>query len=326
MEKEINISWISILRIVVVGVGIYLVWQLQGIFLTILLSLMISSALYPLLETLNRKFSLALSSIFIIALLFIPLIAILTFIIPSFFTEVPKLIGTINEIIKSSKLLPPELKTINLTQYTQNFGDYLLHSTSKVTEFLTAYVTVVFLTVYIMLDYKRLRALGISLLPVHKRKKVENFLSKIITINGSYIRGNLIISLVCATVITTGLMVLRVPHAISLGIFAGIVDLLPLIGAVTGAVPAIIIGFAISPLTGILVTLLFIIYQQAENNILSPHIYNKILDLSPAVSFVSVLIGGALYGAMGAFIALPIAASAPTVLQFIASEINKQSR
>lgn len=324
MRNEVNISWESILKIVVVVVSIYIIWQLQGIILTLLLSMMLSAALYPLAKYLNRKFSMAFSSVLVIILLFIPMIAIFSFIIPTFVQEFPKIVSILNSIIHSSTILPAELRKIDFTQYTSDFGNYVLHSTSRVTGFITTYVTIIFLTLYMMIDFKRLEQLGLDLIPKNKRAKVTLLIGKIITINGNYIRGNLIISLVCTAVITIGLLLLQVPHAISLGIFAGILDLLPLIGAVTGAIPAIIIGFGISPLTGILVTILFIVYQQAENNILSPHIYNKILDLSPAVSFIAVLIGGALFGAMGAFIALPMAASIPTAVKFIAGEINSR--
>jgi predicted PurR-regulated permease PerM len=258
----------------------------------------------------------------VILLLFVPLIVILSFVVPSFISELPKLIGQLNTIIKTSHVLPEQFKSIDFTQYQQGITDYILHSTQKVTSYFITYITIIFLTIYIMIDFERLKALGLELAPAEKRKKIEKFMDEIIAINGHYIRGNILISIVCTSVITLGLVMLRIPNAVSLGIFAGIMDLLPLIGAVTGAVPAIVIGFAISPLTGILVTLLFIVYQQFENNILLPHIYHRVLNLSPAISFVAVLIGGALFGATGAFLALPIAASIPSIINFISSEMR----
>src|SRR4029079_6425397 len=131
-----------------------------------------------------------------------------------------------------------------------------------------------------------------------------------------YIRGNLLISLICGLIISTGLLIIGIPYAIVLGIFAGIVDLLPLIGAVIGMTPAVILAFSISPTTGILVLTLFLLYQQFENNVLAPTIYNKVLALSPTLSFLAVIIGGSLFGIIGAFIALPIAASLPTIISF----------
>ena len=110
-----------------------------------------------------------------------------------------------------------------------------------------------------------------------------------------------------------------IPYALPLAIFAGILDLLPLIGSTIGAVPAVIIGFTISPLTGLLVLILFIAYQMFENNILAPLVYKKVLNLIPFLSFVVVIIGSILFGVAGAFLALPIAAGIPTILKYLKS-------
>jgi len=93
-----------------------------------------------------------------------------------------------------------------------------------------------------------------------------------------------------------------------------------LIGALIGTVPAVILAFSISPITGVLVLALFMIYQQFENNVLAPNIYNKVLAISPTLSFLAVLVGGSLFGIIGAFISLPIAASIPTVISFLVKE------
>jgi len=138
-------------------------------------------------------------------------------------------------------------------------------------------------------------------------------------INGQYIRGNLLISLICGIIIFFGLLILHVPFAASLALFAAITDLLPLIGGIVGAAPAVIIGFAVSPVIGLLVLALFLIYQMIENNILSPNVYNQALDISPALSFIAVIVGASLFGMLGAFIALPVAASIPTIIKYLKS-------
>ncbi len=167
-----------------------------------------------------------------------------------------------------------------------------------------------------LIDSRRLSRIFLNIIPAERRDDFLSLLRELYVINGHYIRGNLLISIICGTIVTTGLLILNVPYAIPLGILAGILDLLPLIGAVTGAVPALIIAFAVNPTTGFLVLGLFILYQQFENNILAPSIYNRVLDLSPSLSLLSVIIGATLFGMTGAFVALPFAASVPTILKF----------
>ena len=160
-------------------------------------------------------------------------------------------------------------------------------------------------------------ALFLELFPDQEKKKVQGMLTEIAQVNGQYIRGNIIISIICMVVTFAGLVALNIPYALPLAIFAGILDLLPLVGASIGAIPAIIFGFAISPTKGVLVIILNVLYQQLENGIISPLIYNKALHISPALSFLAVVIGGGLFGILGAFLALPIAASIPAMIKYV---------
>ena len=154
------------------------------------------------------------------------------------------------------------------------------------------------------------------MIPSREREKVKELLEEVAVVTGKYIRGNVLISLICGAVIYVGLSIMHVPFALPLAIFAAVLDLLPLVGQTIGAIPAIIIGFGVSPLVGVLVIVLHLLYQQAENAIISPMIYNKALNLYPSVSFLSVLIGGGLFGIIGAFLSLPVAASIPAIVEY----------
>lgn len=321
MQQEHPLSWSALTRVVIVVAGFFLLTRLYGIFLLLLLSLMLASALHPLVKLLNRKLPYALSAILVILLLFLPFIVVIIGSLPSLINQVPGILGTISQVLNRSDFLPANLRNVDLTQYLSNTGGYLINSTGRITSVITSFFTIIFLSLYFLIDARRLQKICLDLLPAEvNEKRVGEFLNKLAIINGNYIRGNLLISIICASVIGTGLLVLQVPYAIILGVFAGIVDLLPLVGAVIGLIPAVILGFSVSPTIGILVIILFLLYQQLENNVLAPNIYNKILDLSPTLSFIAVLLGGALFGIVGAFVALPIAASVPTIITFIREE------
>jgi predicted PurR-regulated permease PerM len=126
----------------------------------------------------------------------------------------------------------------------------------------------------------------------------------------------LIISGITFLVIYIGLLVLRIPFALPLALFAGILDLLPLVGSTLGAIPALLVAFSLSPIQGFLVLVLHLAYQQVENAYISPAIYNKALNLFPALGFLAVLVGASLFGILGAFLALPVAASIPVIVNY----------
>lgn len=317
---EVTPSWMALFRVLVVGLALYITWQLNGVIIIVILSAMLSSALYPLVRLFNRWFSLTLSSIITMTILTVPLIVSIAIIVPNFIDQFPGLLRTLNVILIRSTFLPESLRQVDLTQYTQSGINYLLTSSSRITNILTSIVTILFMTLYMLIDSRRLGRIFLNVVPEDRRDQVLALIRELYVINGHYIRGNLLISIICGTIITTGLLLLHVPYAIPLGILAGILDLLPLIGAVTGAVPALIIAFAVNPTVGFLVLVLFILYQQFENNILAPSIYNRVLDLSPSLSLLSVIIGATLFGITGAFVALPFAASIPTIIKFASRE------
>ena len=320
---EHNISWTSLFRIVILAFSLYLIWQLTSVIMIVLLSLMLSAALYPAVKFLNKKLPLALSSVIIIMILFLPIIIIIVQIIPNLIIQLPYLLQTINNIVSSSPLTPESVKNIDWVQYSQLTGRYLLNSTSLIAGFITTFFSIIFLTLYIIIDVNRLSKMFYNLIPSHHEERVKKFINRLININGYYIRGNLFISLICGLVIGIACIILRIPFATSLAIFAGLLDLLPLIGALIGVIPAIIIAFAISPMTGLIMIIIYLIYQQFENQILAPVVYRKALELSPALSLLAVIVGASLFGITGAFIALPIAASLPTIISFVKEENNK---
>jgi putative heme transporter len=319
-ETEHTLSWRSIFRILIVLFILFLVWKLSSVLIVLLLSIMLAAALYPVVLYVSKKLPLALSAVLVTLLILLPFFFTFFILLTTFIDQLPSLLVTLNNIIQNSSFAPDLFKQVDFTQYAQTTGAYLLRSTSRITGFFTSFLTVIFLSIYLLIDFKNMRPAIYNTVSTEKRDSFEKLFRKIIEINGYYIRGNLLISVICGTIITIGLLIIGVPFAFVLGTFAGIVDLLPLIGSLIGAVPAIIIAFSISPTVGFLTLGLFVLYQQFENNVLAPNIYNKVLAISPTISFLAVLIGGSLFGIVGAFIALPIAASLPTIISFLIKE------
>ena len=177
-------------------------------------------------------------------------------------------------------------------------------------------ITVIVLTFYFIYDADRLLKLFLDIFPYKEKNKLKGILGKVADVTGEYIRGNVIISIISSVVVFLGLTIIGVPFALPLSIFSGVMDLLPLVGSTIGAIPALLIAFSLSPLSGLFVIILFLIYQQVENVFISPIIYNKALNLYPALVFLSVIIGASLFGILGAFLALPIAASIPAVIDY----------
>ena len=93
-----------------------------------------------------------------------------------------------------------------------------------------------------------------------------------------------------------------------------ILDLVPLVGATAAAVVVVGVGFLHSVLAGIVLIVFFVVYQQIENHVLQPLVYNRTVDLSPLAILVSILIGAELAGVLGALAAIPVAGAIQVVI------------
>ncbi len=314
---EHPLSWSAILRLVTVLLAIYLIWKASGVLVIIIISIMLATALHPIVTRISAKMPLVIAAILTMLILMLPFILIGASVIPTFIDQLPHLLKTVNKLVNNSQLLPATFRNINLNQYAESGGRYIIQSTGLITNIVTSILIVFFLTFYLIVDSERLTHIFLSMFPGVKRTRLKHLLVTLSDINGQYIRGNLLISIICGVIMFTGLVFLNVPFAMPLSIFIAIMDLLPLVGSTVGAIPAVIIGFSITPVTGLLVLALILFYQQIEGAILSPAIYNKALKLSPALGFLAVLIGSSLFGIIGAFLALPFAASLPAIIGYV---------
>lgn len=175
-------------------------------------------------------------------------------------------------------------------------------------------VTVAILTVYFLAAFPRARLLAPALVHRRDRERARRILDEAIRKIGRYVVGNLLTSLICAVLALLALVAIGVPFAIPLAVWAGLADLLPVVGAYLGAAPALLVAFFVSPTDAILVALYFVLYQQVENFVIQPRVMRDAVDLSPAAVILSTLAGALLAGFAGALLALPVAATIKVVV------------
>jgi len=182
--------------------------------------------------------------------------------------------------------------------------------------------TVGILCIYFMVALPGLPATIAKLVSPDRRAHVDLLLHRSFDKIGGYVSGNLITSAVCGATTVVALLALRVDYAVPLGLWAGVADLIPQVGAYLGAFPAVLVALTKGPIYGVATVLFFIAYQQFENYVLAPRVYKSSIDLSPAAVILSTLAGAILAGFAGALLALPIAAT----IKVIAVDVILASR
>ncbi len=196
------------------------------------------------------------------------------------------------------------------------FTDLLPTTTSvsngvvSITVFLFSNIFSVFsllvLSIYMSLDWENLKRKLYDILPDKIEVEVRGAIEEIEISIGHWVKGEALLMFVVGLFSFLGLQILGVKFALALGIVAGLLEVVPMIGPVIAAILSAIIGFSVSNFQGIGVLALFTIIQQMENSFLVPKIMEKVSGFSPLAILVALLVGGELFGLLGAITAVPL--------------------
>lgn len=138
-----------------------------------------------------------------------------------------------------------------------------------------------------------------------------------------FIRAQAIVSFIDAVFIGIGLLLLGVPLALVLATLTFFAGFIPIVGAVSaGAISVLVALVSNGPTTAILVLILILVVQQVEGNILSPILQSKAMNLHPVIVLLAVLVGGGLFGIIGAFLSVPVAATLAVWLRYHAEMVS----
>ncbi|MDQ6781816.1 MAG: AI-2E family transporter [Candidatus Eremiobacteraeota bacterium] len=179
----------------------------------------------------------------------------------------------------------------------------------SVVSVISALVIIPILAFYILLDADKLSRGFTHLFPLTGRPKVTLVLQDIDQVLGGFIRGQIIVAAFVAVAVTIGLMILHIRYAFLIGLFAGLVDMIPYVGAIAGAVPAVLLAFFSHGIgSAIVVILVFAAIYEIEGHFVAPSIVGKRVGLSALLVVIAILIGAEFGGIVGMFVAVPLAA------------------
>jgi predicted PurR-regulated permease PerM len=166
---------------------------------------------------------------------------------------------------------------------------------------------------YLLLEGKELYAWLVSFVPRSRRDRVAQTAEEVSRVVLAYMRGQVITSVLCALYVSGVLLLLRVPAALLLGLLAGILDIIPVVGTILLIALPALVASTISPGRGLLVLLALSFYHVIESYLIVPRVYGKQMRLSALTVLLAVTVGGALQGIAGMVLILPLVAAYPIV-------------
>ena len=321
MPRKIDISHRTVVFVTIFILSLWVIYLIRDLLIILFVAIILMSALEPLVNFFNKfKIPRALG----IAITYIIIIGIIGGILA---TVLPPLVEQSSKLIVT---LPPLLGQIfNITHIDKSVFQSELTSLSRNAFSITLtifdnFLTIIFLlvvTFYLLLERSNLEN-RISALFIGQESRARKLIIDIQEKLGSWLRGQLFLSLVIGVLSFIGLTVLNIPYALPLSLMAGVMEVVPIIGPIISSLPAIFVALTISPILGLVVGAMYFVIQQMESHLIVPQVMKKAVGLNPLVVILAIAVGSRLLGFAGALLAVPLAA----VLQIIVTEIIERKK
>lgn len=316
----------------------WLLYQLQTVLLLFFVAVVLGTAIRPAVEWLYRRGVSRTNGVILVYLLIVSLfIAFLAIIVPllaeqttqlsqnlpEFYIDVRNwLLDSDNRFLRNVGVrLPPYVGLLfNRNPTTEEVLDQvtqtILYANLLIKGVLST-LAIFLLAYYWNQESNSVIRTVLRLIPPYRKKEALEFLDHVETKVGAYIRGQTILCLIIGAVAFLAYILIGLPFALALGIFAGVMEMIPIFGPAVGAIPALLVALSISPEKAIWVMVVTILIQTAENVYLLPRVMNTSMGVSPIIILLSMVAFGAVFGFAGVLLALPLAA----ILQFVINRI-----
>ncbi len=312
--------------------AVWLAAQIWPVILALVIALILVGTLNPVVRLLRRT---GLGRTVSLAIIFIVMAAGLLLI---GFVTIPALVDQVRELAESApgmqQQLAERLSRSHLTQPIANavrrakLQEILIPSSrqafelsSRAVELLGWGLTTLALAFYILADPSSTQAALYAVVPRRFHIRLARIMLNLETIVGGYMRGQIITSVLMALFAYVLLRACGVRNPLPLAVFAGLTDVLPLIGGILGAIPLVAAALPRGTVVVVVVVGAFAAYQEIENRIIIPRVYGHVLRLPAWAITIALLAGAKLMGIAGALLSLPVAAGARMILEELRFEL-----
>ncbi|OTN77629.1 permease [Enterococcus sp. 8G7_MSG3316] len=202
----------------------------------------------------------------------------------------------------------------NLSRSTiQNLGSFF----GAVATIILAVITMPFILFYLLKDGRQLAPYFVKFLPTKMRQPSLIVLKEMNDQVSSYIRGQLTVAFAVAIMFMIGFSLIGLDYAITLGIAAGFLNLIPYLGSFLAMVPAVFLGIVGGPILLVKVLIVFVIEQTIEGRLISPLVLGNELSIHPVTILLVLLTSGKLFGLVGVILGIPVYAAAKVIITHI---------
>lgn len=313
----------TIFKLLVTFAVLWFLWQINGILLQLFVAALLAAAMYPPIRWMMRRgVSRGLAVITVVVAVIAALVGLI-FVIAQPLVEqgqqladdLPVYIDDAQAYLQTNERLYNQLQeavsggSSSPSTFINGALDIGIGTLSAVS---TGFIVLI-LAVYILLEGGRMMRWLTRDLTGNRQDRLARLIPALVDVVSGYIVGQLITSALFGVFAFVTLTILDVPQPLLLALIAAFADAIPIIGVPIATIPAVLLGLTVSWEAALIVAIAYIAYQQVENYVLVPRVYQGTLQISSFVVLIAVLIGTTLLGVLGALLALPVAAAIPVI-------------
>lgn len=336
----VTISTGTIVRVILLVLGVAALFALQQLVLILLTSIVIASSLEPGVLWLRAKgVPRVLSVLSVYLAIFGMFFGTLFIFVPPILDDMSAFLGRIPSLLDSIETNQNPLINIPLFEGggesgTQSARDAIasfrgsfstapegfLRTVSAIFGGLLSFVLVIVFSFYFAVQEKGIEEFLRLVAPRKYEEHVIDLWYRSERKIGLWMQGQLMLAILLGVFVYLGLTIIGVPYALLLGVIAAMFEVIPVFGPVLAALPGVALAFVDGGLSlGIVVVIFYIVIQQFESHLLSPIVVSKVIGVPPILVILSLVIGAELFGFMGVILAVPVAA----VIQELVTDVKK---
>jgi predicted PurR-regulated permease PerM len=324
MPRKVEISYRTIIFTAAFVIFIWLLFQIRSIILALFIALILMSALNPSVKRLEQ---FRLPRWLAILLIYFAILAFLAFgvggIVPPLVEQTSNLVSQLPDFFRQFKFLGVDEKMIaaQLTQFSAIPANLIKFIFSLFSN-LVAILALGVITFYLLMERQNLDYYLTLLFGKGNEGKIESVINEIERRLGGWVRGEIVLMTFVGILSYIGFRIIGLRYALPLAILAFLLEIIPNVGPILAAFPAVLIGLTISPFHGVAAAALGFLVQQIENSILVPRVMKQTAGVNPLITILSLAVGFKLAGVGGAILAVPIF----IVLEVVASAVSRSKR
>ena len=330
-DSNIIISTGTIVRFFMIVILLLALYYMSDVLLVVVAAIVIASAIEPIVRRLRLlKLHRTVAVIIVYVLIALVLATILIFFMPMVVSDTTEFLSSLPKTISLGQLWSPihdlgtSFGSTSLSTHSVSVSDFInglqslivgtgegaFQTASAIFGGVLSFVLIVVLSFYLSVQQNGVDNFLRIITPVKHHDYIIDLWKRSQRKIGLWLQGQIILGIVVGVLVYLVLMIVGIPHALVLALFAGVLEIIPVFGPIISSVPAIIIAFSEAGVgSGVLLILLYIIIYQFESQLFYPLVVRKIVGISPIVVILALVIGAKFAGILGALIAVPLSAA-----------------